>query len=283
MAMIRTNAAASMLGVSTNTLRSWERRYGFPHPRRSDGGHRQYEFEEIQALRQTLAETKNISSAIALVQERGAGPASSGRLAAAYAAFDEDQANRMLEESLALRSLERTIDEMLLPAIVERADPAGRTADYELAWRHAVEWLAAMGRLAPAPTRRETVLLFDATVPCDLDAVYVRALAVMLRRAGLRTLTLTPAVDRSRLGRALRALNPDAVVVCGRRSSLDTIGRLIYTVRSMSRRALVFDYRGAVAETRGSVISRLGESPAAAGETLLAALDGGRGILAPLR
>ncbi len=283
MAMIRTNAAASMLGVSTNTLRGWERRYGFPHPQRSEGGHRLYELEEIEALRQTLAETHNISSAIALVQERGAGPATSSQLAAAYAEYDEDQANRLLEESLALRSLERTVDEMLLPAVVELAEPAGATADYELAWRHAADWLAAMGRLAATPKRRETVLLFDASVPCDLDALYVRALALLLQRAGIRPLTLTPAIDRSRLGRALRALNPDAVVVCGRRSSLDTIGRLIYTVRSMNRRALVFDYRGAVPETRGSAISRLGDPPLAAGETLLAALDGGRGTVASLR
>jgi DNA-binding transcriptional MerR regulator len=283
MAMIRTNAAASMLGVSTNTLRGWERRYGFPHPQRSEGGHRLYELEEIEALRQTLAETHNISSAIALVQERGAGPATSSQLAAAYSGFDEDQANRLLEESLALRSLERTVDEMLLPAVVERAEPAGATAEYELAWRHAIDWLAGMGRLVAAPNRRETVLLFDASVPCDLDALYVRALALLLRRAGIRALTLTPAIDRSRLGRALRALNPDAVVVCGRRSSLDTIGRLIYTARSMNRRALVFDYRGAVPETRGSAISRLADSPLAAGEALLAALDGGRGTVASLR
>ena len=42
---IRTNAAAVMLGVSPNTLRSWERRYGFPQPQRSPGGHRQYALE----------------------------------------------------------------------------------------------------------------------------------------------------------------------------------------------------------------------------------------------
>src|ERR1700730_5854464 len=108
MAMIRTNAAASMLGVSTSTLRSWERRYGFPHPRRSEGGHRQYEFGEIEALRLTLAETKTTSTAVALVQERGTGPSSSARLAAAYDGFDDRQADRLLEESLSVRSLERT-------------------------------------------------------------------------------------------------------------------------------------------------------------------------------
>jgi MerR family transcriptional regulator, light-induced transcriptional regulator len=42
MGCIRTNAAAAMLGVSPNTLRSWERRFGFPEPHRTAGGHRQF-------------------------------------------------------------------------------------------------------------------------------------------------------------------------------------------------------------------------------------------------
>ena len=32
MSGIRTNAAAELLGVSPNTLRSWERRFGYPKP-----------------------------------------------------------------------------------------------------------------------------------------------------------------------------------------------------------------------------------------------------------
>jgi DNA-binding transcriptional MerR regulator len=39
---IRTNAAAEVLGVSPNTLRSWERRYGYPTPKRTVGNHRKY-------------------------------------------------------------------------------------------------------------------------------------------------------------------------------------------------------------------------------------------------
>ena len=50
MSGIRTNAAAVMLGVSPNTLRSWERRHGFPQPHRSPGGHRQYSLNEIESL-----------------------------------------------------------------------------------------------------------------------------------------------------------------------------------------------------------------------------------------
>jgi len=283
MAMIRTTAAARMLGVSTNTLRSWERRYGFPQPLRSQGGHRQYDFEEIAALRQTLAETHNVSSAIALVQERGAGPPSSAQLATAYQQLDDRQADRLLEESLVVRSLERTIDEVLLPGVESCADPADQTAEYEFAWRHAVSWLAAIGRLSHASARSETILLIDPSVPCDLDGLQTRALEVILRATGLRTVTLTPAIQRSRLRRALRALAPQAVVVCGERASLDTIARLVFAARTMGGRTHVFDYRVPVPETRGSGLSHLGDSPVAAKEDLLAALDAGRAGVPSLR
>src|SRR5205823_3555876 len=146
---IRTNAAAVMLGVSPNTLRSWERRYSFPRPQRSAGGHRQYALAEIESLKLTLAETHNVSSAISLARKR----------------------------------------------------------------------------LAPPASRGEGILIFDGAVACDLDALYAQAFDVCLRRAGLRTLSLTPAIEPTRLGRALRALEPSAVVLTGRRVSLDSIGR----------------------------------------------------------
>jgi DNA-binding transcriptional MerR regulator len=64
MSGIRTHAAADMLGVSPSALRSWERRYAFPQPLRSAGGHRLYALAEIEAMRLALAETHNVSSAI---------------------------------------------------------------------------------------------------------------------------------------------------------------------------------------------------------------------------
>src|SRR5436305_6514445 len=183
--MIRTNAAATMLGVSANTLRSWERRYGFPQPRRSAGGHRHYELFEIETLRQTLAETHNASSAVALAQERGAGPSSSALLSGAFQSFDERRADRLLEESLALRSVERTIEEILLPVVADQADDGRATARYEFAWRHATGWLSAHKRLAPTATRKEGILIIDTWVACDLDSLHVQALELVLRRAGL--------------------------------------------------------------------------------------------------
>src|SRR3954470_2092664 len=114
---IRTNAAAEVLGVSPNTLRSWERRYGFPTPKRTPGNHRNYELIELQTLRDALGQTGNITSAIELARQRQAAPANGGSLIAALESFDEGAADRAVEESLALRPLERTVEELLLPAV----------------------------------------------------------------------------------------------------------------------------------------------------------------------
>src|SRR3954467_8340142 len=94
---IRTNAAAAMLGVTPNTLRSWERRFGYPEPTRTAAGPRQCDLAEIGALRAAFEETQNISSAISVARERGTGPASPARLRSAFGRFDEDGANRLME------------------------------------------------------------------------------------------------------------------------------------------------------------------------------------------
>jgi DNA-binding transcriptional MerR regulator len=270
---IRTNAAAVMLGVSPNTLRSWERRYGFPRPRRSPGGHRQYALGEIESLRATLAETHNVSSAIALARQRGEGPSSGSRLASAFATFDEEKANGLLEESLALRSVERTIEEVLLEGVAAHADPAASTPEYEFGWRYATGWLSALKRLAPPATRPAGVLVLDASSPLELDALYAQALELMLRRAGVRTLSLSTAITPNRLVRALPALEPGAVVLAGRSISLDALGRLVYSIRSVVPRAVVYDYRGAVPDTGASTVRRLGRVPVAARDQLLSQLE----------
>ena len=259
-----------MLGVSPNTLRSWERRYGFPRPRRSPGGHRQYALGEVESLRVTLAETHNVSSAIALARQRGEGPSSGSRLAAAFAAFDEDKANGLLEESLALRSVERTVEEVLLQAAATHSD---RTPEYEFGWRYATGWLSAVKRLSPPATRPSGVLVLDASSTLELDALYAQALELMLRRAGVRTLSLSTGITPNRLARALPALAPRAVVLAGRGISLDALGRLVYSVRSVAHQTSIYDYRGAVPDTGASTVLRLGPNPMAARDLLLSRLE----------
>jgi DNA-binding transcriptional MerR regulator len=272
MTAIRTNAAADMLGISPNTLRSWERRFDYPRPRRTKGGHRQYDLVEIEALREAFAETHNVSSAISLARERGEGPSTATRLQAALQRFDEAKADRLLEESLSLRSVERTVEELLLASVERLDDSTPPSPEFQFAWRYATGWLAAALRVAPPAHRREGVLVFDASGPFDVDALHVQALELALRRAGLRTLALPVMLDPRRLGRALRALEPAAVVLTGRRASLDVLGRLVYGVRSGERRVEVFDFRGALPDTGASTVCRLGSEPVAARDALVEAL-----------
>ena len=68
---IRTGPAARILGVSENTLRSWERRYGFPIPVRNTtayrGGQRQYVAAQILLLKEAMDRAGEISAALALL------------------------------------------------------------------------------------------------------------------------------------------------------------------------------------------------------------------------
>jgi MerR family transcriptional regulator, light-induced transcriptional regulator len=272
MSVIRTNAAAALLGVSPNTLRSWERRFGYPTPGRTEGGHRQFDLAEIEALRQAYAETQDISSAISVVRERGEGPSTPARLQAAFAAFSEEKADRLMEESMAVRSVERTVESVLLPAVETLAPgaPEGQsdalscTPEYCFAWRYATGWLAAAQRVAPPSTREEGVLIFDASRPLDVDALHVQALELFVRRAGLRVLTLPVELDSTRVGSALRALRPSAVVLGGRCSSLEAIGRVVYATRQSAGELEVLSYREALPDTGASTVVRIGPGPAEA-------------------
>ena len=206
---IRTNAAAEVLGVSPNTLRSWERRYGYPVPKRTPGNHRNYELVELQTLRDTLAETGNISSAIELARQRQAAPASGGGLLAALEGFDEEAADRAVEESLALRPLERTVEELLLPAVDELAADPDRGAELEFASRWATGWLHGARRLASTASRPAGILLLDSSRGSDAEAVHAQALDLALRRAGFRVLMLSDELGEERMERALRRPRSD--------------------------------------------------------------------------
>ena len=58
---------AHRTGVSISTLRSWERRYGFPEPRRQPGGHRRYSEADVEAVLDVLARRRGGLSLAAAV------------------------------------------------------------------------------------------------------------------------------------------------------------------------------------------------------------------------
>jgi MerR family transcriptional regulator, light-induced transcriptional regulator len=256
---IRTNAAAEVLGVSPNTLRSWERRYGFPAPKRTPGNHRNYELVELQTLRDALAETGNISSAIELARQRQAAPATGGGLLAAFEAFDEDAADRAVEESLAVRPLERTVEEMLLPAVDELGADPEREAELEFAARWATGWLHGARRLASTASRPAGILLLDASRGSDAEAVHAQALDLALRRAGFRVLMLSDELGEERMERALRALDPTAIVLCGPGADTPSAVQLVRRIREAGFDAPLFGFRAS--GLIGDAIPSAGQRP----------------------
>jgi len=270
---IRTNAAAELLGVSPNTLRSWERRFGYPEPRRTAGGHRHYELSQLETLRRALQDTHNISSAVEVARQRGEGPSSDARLLEAFDGFDESAADRLMEESLAVRSVERTVEDLLLPAIDQARGRPGREAEVELACRWATGWLHATRRVSPAATRAEGVLLFDSSTLLEPEMIQVQALELALRRAGFRVLLLSIALAQERMARAIRALDPSILVVCGAGATLDVVGRLVHSVRAVGSEARVAEYRDAMPVSGPHAVPSLGSTPGEATATLKALVD----------
>ena len=150
MRTLKTSEAAALLNVSPNTLRAWERRFGYPKPQRSAGRHRLYTHGEVAALRDALQQGLSISSAVSRARE--ALSTDTHTLVGALAGFELDRADSAMECALALRSVERSVEEVLLPSLDELGQRFGTdSAPWAFAARWADGWLRRAQRLAPPP------------------------------------------------------------------------------------------------------------------------------------
>jgi DNA-binding transcriptional MerR regulator len=272
---LKTSEAAAVLNVSPNTLRAWERRFGYPKPQRSPGKHRLYTHGEIAALRDALQEGLSISSAISRARESVA--ADTHVLVGALAAFELERADAAMEGALALRSVERSVEEVLLPSLEEIGDRHGTgSAPWALAARWASEWLLRAQRLSPPPDRRPAVLLGDATGDqLDPDALALRALELCVTRTGLRTVTL-PVNGLTGLGDVVAAYDPRVVVIAGGEEQDDDVARWAYRVRATAGALPVLLFRrGGTGRPRTTGARHLAGSPTKAAGQLVELAEGG--------
>lgn len=275
MRTLKTSEAAAVLNVSPNTLRAWERRFGYPKPQRSPGKHRLYTHGEIAALRDALQEGLSISSAISRARESVA--ADTHVLVGALAAYELERADAAMEGALALRSVERSVEEVLLPSLEEIGDRHGTdSAPWALAARWAGEWLLRAQRLSPPASSRPSVLFGDATRDqLDPDALALRALELSTTRVGLRTLTL-PITGLAGLGDVLGAYAPRVVVIAGGESNDDDVARWAYRVRAAAGALpiLLFHRTGRGDRTRTTGARHLAGAPTLAASQLLDLVEG---------
>jgi MerR family transcriptional regulator, light-induced transcriptional regulator len=232
MKTLRTSEAAALLNVSPNTLRSWERRFDYPKPLRSPGRHRLYMRAEIVALRDALQDGLSISSAVSAARE--AIGADGDAVLKAFLAFSEDEADAAMERSLALRTVERSVEEILLPSLAALRRRRGpRSAPVAFAQRWSADWLMRARRLTAVSDRRWALLVGDASSPV-LDPARPTLLAFELCcvRAGFELMSL-PVQALDGLEEAVDALVPDAIVIGGSYATDDEVARWAYRVRSL--------------------------------------------------
>lgn len=227
---LKTSEAASLLNVSPNTLRAWERRFGFPKPQRSPGKHRLFTHGEVAALRDALQEGLSISSAVSRAREGLA--ADTNSLVGALVSYEGERADAAIEAALALRSVERSVEEVLLPTLDEIVRRHGvDSAPWAFAARWASDWLRRATRLAPPPVRPVSIVLGDASRDeLDPDCPHIRALELFCMRAGIRVLSLS-ARGVAGIGDAATVHQPDLVVIAGGYLPDDTVARWAYAVR----------------------------------------------------
>jgi MerR family transcriptional regulator, light-induced transcriptional regulator len=241
MSGIRTMSAAELLGVSPRALRDWERRFGYPKPRRTPAGHREYDLAELEPLRQALMEAHSVSAAIELARRRGTWPSSPARLLDAFGQFDEVLADRVMEESLTFRSVERSVEEVLLPALDMTTDRVNWEAECQFAFQWATGWLFAARRASPPADHSQTIVLLDASTHLSVDTLRVQALELGLRRAGMHTVPVRCALPHCRVTSAIRRVEPMALVICGGVVRNGIVERLLHAVRQANCSAPLYE------------------------------------------
>jgi MerR family transcriptional regulator, light-induced transcriptional regulator len=219
--------ASELLGVPVPTIRSWERRYAFPTPARTDGKHRRYSTEELESLRALRDEiTRGSRAREAVAKVRSAADASPvrneflDRFTAAAASLDTDGMRLTLDQATELLGVTRAIDEVALPGMRDLGDrwKAGScdVATEHLATQTVRQWFARLSALTPPPFKRRPLVL--ACGPTELHTVGLEAFAVVLARHGWNCRVLGAMTPVASLATAVRDSRAGGAVVSAQRS-----------------------------------------------------------------
>jgi len=219
----RVAAVERMTRIPASTLRSWERRYGWPRPFRAASGQRLYSDRDVAVVRfldRRRAEGMSLSQAAGLlratpaVEEHDPGRLLA-RLVAALRAYDEADAEAAFAAAEALLGVEGAAVGLVPAAIVAASTHGPGQDDPPVEVEH----------FASNFLRRQTLRLLDGLPPaigrpvlvgCGPDEQHelgALLLMVLLRARGHRVVYLGARVPGPAMERAAAALDPAGVVV----------------------------------------------------------------------
>jgi MerR family transcriptional regulator, light-induced transcriptional regulator len=223
----RVAAVGRMTGIPASTLRSWERRYGWPRPFRAASGQRLYSDHDVALVRfldRRRIEGMSMSQATALlrsapdIEDHDPGRLLT-RLIAALRAFDEAEAERAFAAAEALLGVEGAAIGVVPAAIVAASAPGPGSDPGQDGVPVEVEHFASNF------LRRQVLRLLDGQPPamgrpvlvgCGPDEQHelgALLLTLLLRARGHRVVYLGARVPGPAMERAAAALDPAGVVV----------------------------------------------------------------------
>ena len=222
------SSVSTLLGIPVPTLRSWERRYGFPAPARTSGRHRRYSMEEVELLRSLRDEITRGHPAREAVHLILHGQTNEGArrgrhvedFLAAAMHLDPERLRRTLDAAAEALGVEAAIRDIALPAMRELGSrwKAGTcdVANEHLATEAVRAWLARLSTLSPPPFRAGAIVL--ACGPKDLHSVGLEGFGVLLARRGWPVRVLGPLTPAASLTTAVRAAQARAAVITSQRN-----------------------------------------------------------------
>ena len=258
-ALFNTKAVVQATGVTAATLRAWERRYGVPEPDRTDSNYRLYSERDIALirwLRERVEGGISISQAVELYRRAQDGHAmpshipgdsvspdtrglvndmvsAQARLIAAFKAFDEGAADRVLNELFAIYPVEEVLLSVMQPALIEIGEQWHR-GEVSVPTEHFASSYVErklMGLFNAQPLNAEGPLVIAGCAPHELHELGILLFAFFLRRLGARVLYLGANVPLMDIRTMLESLRPAMLALSAMSAEsaeeLRKIGRLI--------------------------------------------------------
>jgi DNA-binding transcriptional MerR regulator len=209
---------ARRVGVSTSTVRAWERRYGIGPSARTAGGHRRYTSADLAALQRLRGLTESglpTSSAAVLAHEPPLSePSRRSRFAEDVDSLDAHRVTRAAERILAHLGAVGAWTEVFAPclrALGERWQHTGQGVEREHLAVAALRTVLAGHHLRRAP-REPRVRVLAAATPGEQHTLPLDALGAALADVGVRTCVLGTSPPPA-LHAAIRDTAPTAVVL----------------------------------------------------------------------
>jgi methanogenic corrinoid protein MtbC1 len=219
-------------GVTAETLRTWERRYGWPRPQRLANGYRMYSEDDVALI---LAVKRELDSGVTaatawqrvLSTWRQSGASNEARspailrdlLEGALLAFRPEEARMLIGEAHALYPLERVLTEVISGVLVKIGEGWHRGA-VTIAQEHFAtnvvrEVLTTIGQSFQARPGAPTVMV--GAPQGEMHDLGALMLSVLLRRSGYVVLFLGQNLPIDQLAEALAQARPQALILSATR------------------------------------------------------------------